>query len=162
MKTLRNVALLAIPLLLAACGGGGGGDGGSTASVPPTPPVTGSSPTIVASSTVQNLCEKPRSGNATDRQGTLLNELTWVRSWIDETYLWYQEVPSTYLPQNFSTPVAYFDVLKTNAITASGKPRDQFHFTYTTAEWEASNKGIELATACCWPSARPRRRARPW
>ena len=144
MKTLRNVALLAIPLLLAACGGGGGGDGGSTASVPPTPPVTGSTPTIVASSTVQNLCEKPRSGNATDRQGTLLNELTWVRSWIDETYLWYQEVPSTYLPQNFSTPVAYFDVLKTNAITASGKPRDQFHFTYTTAEWEASNKGIEL------------------
>ena len=144
MKTLRTVSLLAAPLLLllSACGGGGGG--GSAVSETTTPPVSGVTPTIVAANTVQNLCEKPRSGNATDRQGTLLNELTWVRSWIDESYLWYKEVPTTYLPQNFSTPIAYFNVLKTSAVTASGKPKDQFHFTYTTAEWEASLKGVEL------------------
>ena len=144
MKTLRTVSLLAAPLLLllSACGGGGGG--GSAVSETTTPPVSGVTPTIVAANTVQNLCEKPRSGNATDRQGTLLNELTWVRSWIDESYLWYKEVPTSYLPQNFSTPIAYFNVLKTSAVTASGKPKDQFHFTYTTAEWEASLKGVEL------------------
>lgn len=146
MKTLRTVSLLAAPLLLllSACGGGGGGSSAVSEVPPTTPPVSGVTPTIVASNTVQNLCEKPRSGNATDRQGTLLNELTWVRSWIDESYLWYKEVPTTYLPQNFSTPIAYFNVLKTSAVTASGKPKDQFHFTYTTAEWEASLKGVEL------------------
>jgi len=143
----RPLFALAAPvfLILSACGGGGGSstavsNGGAT---PPTT-TTPATPTIVASSTVQNLCEKPRSGNATDRQGTLLNEQTWVRSWIDESYLWYKEVPTNLLPQNYSTPVAYFDVLKTNATTASGKPKDQFHFTYTTAEWEASLKGVEF------------------
>ena len=134
------VTVMAAPLLmlLSACGGGGGGS--SAAPVPDS----GGNALIVAASSVQNLCEKPRSGNAVDRQGSLLNEQTWVRSWIDETYLWYQEVPTTYLPQNFATPIAYFDVLKTPASTASGKPKDQFHFTYTTAEWEASLKGVEF------------------
>ena len=151
MKTLRDVTLLAAPLLvlLGACGGGGGSSSVSDTATPPasttpTPGSGGATATIVASNTVQNLCEKPRSGNGTDRQGTLLNELTWVRSWIDESYLWYKEVPTTYLPQDFSTPIAYFKVLKTPAVTASGKPKDQFHFTYTTAEWEASLKGVEL------------------
>ena len=143
MKSMHLFALAApVLLVLSACGGGGGGGSGAAAdNGGVTPPTT---QTIVASSTVKNFCEKPRSGNATDRQGTLLNEQTWVRSWIDENYLWYKEVPTTYLPQNFSTPIAYFDVLKTNAITASGKPKDQFHFTYTTAEWEASNQGVEM------------------
>lgn len=143
MKSIRLFALTApVLLVLSACGGGGGssnaGNGGTT------PPTGSATPTIVASSTVRNLCEKPRSGNATDRQGTLLNEQTWVRSWIDENYLWYREVPTIYRPQDFSTPVAYFDVLKTTAVTASGKPKDRFHFTYTTAEWEASLEGVEF------------------
>lgn len=150
MKSMRLFALAApVLLVLSACGGGGGS--GSTAvsnggTTPPTTttPTTPTTSTIVASATVQNRCEKPRSGNATDQQGTLLNEQTWVRSWIDETYLWYKEVPTNLLPQNYSTPVAYFDVLKTSATTASGKPKDQFHFTYATAEWEASLKGVEF------------------
>ena len=146
MRSLR-LSALAVPLLapllvlLSACGGGGGG--GDNAAV--APPVTPTGPTaLVASSTVENRCEKPRSGSSVDKQGTLLDELTWVRSWIDETYLWYREVPTTYLAQNFSTPKAYFDVLKTTATTASGKPKDQFHFTYSTAEWEGSLNGVEL------------------
>lgn len=138
MRSLR-LSCLAIPLavMLSACGGGG--------SAPATTPVTSTGPTtLVASSTVANRCEKPRPGSSVDGQGTLLDELTWVRSWIDETYLWYREVPTTYQPQSFATPIAYFDVLKTTATTASGKPKDQFHFTYTTAEWEASLNGVEL------------------
>jgi len=131
---------LALALLLSACGGGGGSD-----SAPVVPPVAPTGPTaLVAASTVVNRCAAPRSGSSIDKPGTLLDELTWVRSWIDETYLWYREVPTSYLPQSFATPKAYFDVLKTTATTASGKPKDQFHFTYTTAEWEASLNGVEL------------------
>ena len=142
MSSLR-LASLAVPLLvlLSACGGGGGG----SSSPAVVPPVTPTGPTaLVASSTVANRCEKPRGGSSVDRQGSLPDELTWVRSWIDETYLWYREVPATYQAQSFATPVAYFNVLKTTATTASGKPKDRFHFTYTTAEWEASQNGIEL------------------
>ncbi|MEG1328344.1 MAG: PDZ domain-containing protein, partial [Janthinobacterium sp.] len=140
MHSLRFSAL-AVPLvlLLSACGGGGGDSG------PAAPPVTPTGPTaLVASATVANRCEKPRTGSSVDLPGTLLDELTWVRSWIDETYLWYREVPTTYQPQSFSTAKAYFDVLKTTATTASGQPKDRFHFTYTTAEWEASLNGVEL------------------
>ena len=137
---LARPVVLSIALLLSACGGGGGSD--STAVVPP---VTPTGPTaLVAASTVANRCEAPRSGSSIDKPGTLLDELTWVRSWIDETYLWYREVPTTYQPPSFSTPIAYFDVLKTTATTASGQPKDRFHFTYTTAEWEASLNGVEL------------------
>ncbi|MDO8068044.1 S41 family peptidase [Janthinobacterium sp. SUN206] len=141
MSSLRFSAL-AVPLvlLLSACGGGGGGSD----SAPVVPPVTPAGPAaLVASSTVENRCAAPR-GSSIDKPGTLLDELTWVRSWIDETYLWYREVPTTYQAQSFATPVAYFDVLKTTAMTASGKPKDQFHFTLPTTEWEASLNGVEL------------------
>ena len=38
----------------------------------------------------------------------------------------------------------YFDLLKTTATTPSGNPKDQFHFTYSTAEWVAlSQSGVE-------------------
>jgi carboxyl-terminal processing protease len=140
MSSLRFPTLaLPVILLLSACGGGGGD------SAPVVPPVTpAGSTTLVASSTVANRCEKPRNGSSIDKPGTLLDEQTWVRSWIDETYLWYREVPTAYLPQSFSTPIAYFNVLKTTATTASGKPKDQFHFTVPTAEWEDSLNGVEL------------------
>ncbi|TNC76021.1 peptidase S41 [Janthinobacterium lividum] len=145
MHSLRlRCLVVSLGFVLSACGGGGG----SSDSAPVVPPVTPTGPTgptaLVASSTVANRCEAPRSGSSIDKPGTLLDEQTWVRSWIDETYLWYREVPTTYLPQSFATAKAYFDVLKTTATTASGKPKDQFHFTYTTAEWEASLNGVEL------------------
>ncbi|WP_425252819.1 S41 family peptidase [Janthinobacterium sp. NFX145] len=143
MPALR-LSSLAVPLvlLLSACGGGGGGGSDSAPVVPPLTPV---GPTaLVASSTVANRCEAPRSGSSIDKSGSLLDEQTWVRSWIDETYLWYREVPTTYQPQSFTTAKAYFDVLKTTATTASGKPKDQFHFILSTAEWEDSLNGVEL------------------
>lgn len=146
MHSLRlRCLVVSLGFVLSACGGGGGGSSDSAPAVPPVTPTGPTGPTaLVASSTVVNRCEAPRSGSSIDKPGTLLDEQTWVRSWIDETYLWYREVPTTYLPQSFATAKAYFDVLKTTATTASGKPKDQFHFTYTTAEWEASLNGVEL------------------
>ena len=79
---LARPVVLSIALLLSACGGGGGGS--DTAAV--VPPVTPTDPAaLVAASTVANRCEAPRSGSSIDKPGTLLDELTWVRSWIDET-----------------------------------------------------------------------------
>lgn len=61
---------------------------------------------------------------------------TWVRSYMDEAYLWYRDVPQVN-PANFSTPTAYFDALLVTTPTASGKPRDEFSFTFDTAAWDA-------------------------
>jgi carboxyl-terminal processing protease len=129
---------------LNACGGGGGGT-----PPPPPPPASGFEP----SSTYAAQCVSPRAAGAIDPftnaaygdvAGTATEEKNWVRSWIDETYLWYSEVPK---PSAASYPnaLAYFDVLKTSATTASGAPKDRFHFTYNTADWVAlSQSGVEL------------------
>jgi C-terminal processing protease CtpA/Prc len=143
-------------LVLVSCGGGGGG-GGIT-----TPPANG----LVAASGVAARCAAPRPSSAgtpfPDVQGSLLDEKTWVRSWIDETYLWYPDVrglsTATLNPANYVDPITYFKGLKSPAITASGKPKDQFHFVYNTADWTALvssgtswGYGFELAALATTP-----------
>jgi len=146
MKQLSSSALaLTLSLTLAACGGGGGGGSASGAAPAPSSssasaPIA-SSPEIVSSKTVAGMCAAPRRGSS-DRYGNLSDEKRWVRSWIDETYLWYDEVPA--LKQaDYATPEDYFNVLKTSAITASGKLKDRFHFTADTADWEAASERNE-------------------
>ena len=162
---------LAALLMLAACGGGGGspgiGDRTPVTQQPSTPaPVTGQgqatpedlNPNLLsAASTYANLCAKPRSGvDASgraypDRQGLLLDELKFLRAFTNESYLWYDEVPNTFRMATFTDPVAYFNVLKTPAITASGKAKDEYHFTYPSAEWDAmQNEGIDLGYGITW------------
>jgi hypothetical protein len=44
-----------------------------------------------------NHCVAPRSDPSYgDQQGTLTAEMAWVRSYIDETYLWYADVPDAH------------------------------------------------------------------
>jgi hypothetical protein len=88
-------------------------------------------------------CDVPRSGTDPisgdpyrDKPGTTMDEKLWVRSWIDELYLWYDEVPNLDASR-VTTPIQYFSALKTYNTTPSGKPKDQFHFTYDTAAWES-------------------------
>lgn len=127
--------------LLGGCGGGGGGDA-------PVPPPGPKGPTWVqgqfaAESTFAALCVSPRTGidpgtakAYPDAQGTLLDELNWLRSWTNDLYLWFDEVQDQN-PASFATDASYFTALKTTALTASGNPKDKFHFTYPTATWEA-------------------------
>lgn len=96
----------------------------------------------------QNLCAAPRTPDSThfyypDRQGTLDDEKTFLRLWSDETYLWYDEIPAAD-PAAHATAPAYFDVLKTPQLTVAGKPKDRYHFTYTTAEYEELARGVSL------------------
>ena len=97
------------------------------------------------------LCQNPRAGTDPvsgdaypDAQGTTLDENNWLRSWSNELYLWYSEIPDLD-PASYSTTAAYFDVLKTSAATATGTPKDHFHFTYDTAVWEQlSQSGTDV------------------
>jgi C-terminal processing protease CtpA/Prc len=102
-------------------------------------------------------CASPRTGidpitgkAYPDKQGSLNDEKIWLRGWIDDFYLWYHEVPAVD-PSQYSTAIAYFMALKTQAITASNKPKDQFHFTYDTAVWEQlSQSGVEAGYGATW------------
>jgi len=151
-----GVALFMVAGVLTACGGGGGSSGAVTAGTAapagpvaadpaPTSPDTGEvpdAPPVLISDALSGRCAAPRSGTdpATgrayvDRPGTLDDEKRWVHDWIDETYLWYDEVPTTYRASDFSGPIPYFDVLRTTAVTASGQWKDRFHYTYDSAVW---------------------------
>jgi C-terminal processing protease CtpA/Prc len=143
---MKKVIAIAVSILLVACGGGGDGAGPSTAGL------------VAPSVTLANLCAAPRS-NTVDRQGTVGDEMAYLRSFVDETYLWYKDVPSNLLAANYATPQAYFDVLKTTARTASGALVDQFHWSQTTASWNEATSGISQDYGIQWAaqaSAPPR------
>lgn len=65
-----------------------------------------------------------------------MDELLWVRSFVNETYLWPDEVPDPD-PAGYSDPQAYFSVLKTSEITASGKQKDEFSWSQDAEQYYA-------------------------
>lgn len=140
--SLKILAVMSLIGLLNACGGGGGG---ST----PTSSDTGTLVFASAASLAQQ-CVAPRAGTA-DSQGSIDAEKSWVRSFMDETYLWYKDVPVVNAA-NFTlagngnsvlrTMDAYLQALKTKNTTASGKLVDQFSFTVLTADLQNLQSGI--------------------
>ncbi|MGJ7918804.1 S41 family peptidase [Massilia sp. LXY-6] len=159
-------------VLLSGCGGGGGGSSASTGApvgntpAPPSVPTDPTTPPTTATPAdpiptdfmnYQNLCAKPRTGVDAqgyafpDRQGTLQDEMKFLRGWSDRYYLWYDEIPTTIRMADYTNTLDYFAALKTPALTAAGKPKDRFHFTYTTAEWDAlSRAGEEVGYGLTW------------
>lgn len=124
--------------LLASCGGGGASSssGGTSIGLP-------------SSSSLAEQCAAPRPAGTIDPiakapygdvPGSLDTEKAFLRSWIDETYLWYQDVrglPATTLDRtNYATPLDYFNALKTPLNDAAGQPKDKFHFIYPTTTWD--------------------------
>lgn len=144
MEGFRYATLLSALVLLSACGGGGGGGSSS-------PATTWQAGQFADAGQFANQCLRPRGGNQyPDVAGSVLDENNWLRSWSHETYLWYDEILDRN-PGNHDNPLAYFDLLKTEAITASGTPKDQFHFTMPSDEWNAqSQSGVALGYGMQW------------
>jgi len=122
---------------LAGCGGGSSGDAAPTAD--------------------PQHCAAPRSPGTLDEngqaygdvQGSVADEKAWVRGWIDNTYLWYQDVRnlsvSTLDPTRYSTA--------TGVVTASPVP--------SSLSWRSSGS----TRAPSWAprsGASPRSRWVPW
>ncbi|CAB9493763.1 S41 family peptidase [Alteromonas macleodii] len=160
--TYSSVALAVTISLLTGCGGGGGSSSNTPVATTPTTPVT-SEPEWEAGvyepqSDFIAKCETPRTGidpftgsAYPDTQGTAMDEKLWLRSWTNDTYLWYDEVDDND-PENFSV-LAYFNQLKTNELTPSGTPKDNFHFSQDTAEYnELSQSGISSGFGFDWES----------
>jgi C-terminal processing protease CtpA/Prc len=145
---------------LTACGGGSNSSGPAPT---PTPTPTGPSwqPGVFASaSSLEAKCESPRTGvdpftgqQYPDVAGSSLEEKLWLRSWTNETYLWYDEVDDNN-PANYSV-LGYFDQLKTTATTPSGTPKDNFHFYQPTDEYnELTQSGVASGYGFDWEFVR--------
>lgn len=153
----RRGFIASIAIGLAACSGSGSTDGtanpfNSGNGNPPNQSPGGTwTPGVYqpyASFAAQ--CASPRGAPYPDTQGSVLTENNWLRSWTNHLYLWYSEVPDLN-PASYTSPLTYFDLLKTSATTASGQPKDKFHFTYSTAEWESlSQSGVEAGYGIEW------------
>lgn len=140
-----------VGLVLAACGGGGSSgfvedfaDGGWTPGVFPS------------ADTFAARCVNPRTGidpasglPYRDVAGTRTDENNFLRSYSNDTYLWYDEIVDRD-PALFATP-DYFDLLKTEATTPSGNPKDRFHFSLPTDEWfRQSTSGAAAGYGAQW------------
>lgn len=147
------LALSIAVLTLSACGGGSGGPVGDSvtqfSSSSSAPAKSGWVAGAYKSSAVfDNLCEAPRVGYSKytgvafpDKKGTATDEKNFLRSWSYETYLWFDELADLD-PGLYGTPVAYFDLLKTNKVTSSGSLKDNFHFSEPTESAEAWESGV--------------------
>ncbi|GAB3267453.1 S41 family peptidase [Chitinimonas naiadis] len=144
----------ALATMLAACGGGGGGTTGSGTGTGTTPPVSS-----VRAQTCSPNNPYRQDALAATSVGTLNDEKRWLQDYFDRQYLWYREVPvvnadaSAYSDdrQVYNSLDNYFEALKTPALTASGKRRDAFSFTYPTRDWNAlSQSGTSLGYGIEW------------
>jgi carboxyl-terminal processing protease len=155
---LVHAALGALILLVAGCGGG------DSMSPPVTAPPVGNAykpGEFLAASTFAAQCKTPRTGTDPvtrkpypDKAGSTTLENYWLRSWSNDLYLWYNEIPDRD-PSLTSDTLTYFDLLKTSALTPSGAAKDKFHFTYDTAAWEAlSGSGEAIGYGIDWEVVR--------
>jgi hypothetical protein len=146
---MRIYLAMAVLSVLTACGGGSGGSkpafvpvstGGGTTTTPSSGWVAGQYDSI---SSLEGFCASPRpSGEYSDLQGNITDENFWIRSFSNDTYLWYRELDDID-PGTVDSTAEYFDLMKTDAVTPSGNAKDQFHFTYDTEEWKLlSQSGI--------------------
>jgi len=133
-KKLTSEALLFTTILLTACGSGD--DSSSDNSYP-----TWTQGVFASESNFKNRCENPRIGADIkgdayeDVAGSKLYEKHWLRSWSNNTYLWYDEIIDSDISV-VDTPYEYFNTLRTTAVTHSGQAKDRFHFAQNTAEYE--------------------------
>ena len=164
-SSLRELTIAALVISsVTACGGSGSSNTTPESSVTPPPPPVSETPSepdwqagvYEPESNFINQCESPRSGidpfsgnSYPDEAGTAMDEKLWMRSWTNDTYLWYDEVDDND-PANFSI-AAYFDQLKTTELTPSGTPKDNFHFSRATEEYNTlTQTGVSSGYGVEW------------
>jgi carboxyl-terminal processing protease len=148
---IRHLAIsLAAIALLAACGGASGPDNDAPGDNNPKGINDQDESQIkqvyAPSAQLANTCVTPASG---EKQGTVNDEKSWVRSFVDERYLWYKDVPYVDASK-YTSAAAYFEVLKTPAKNSAGKDLDRFHWSESIEETNRYNSGVSLDYGIKW------------
>ncbi|MDO4636664.1 MAG: S41 family peptidase [Lautropia sp.] len=140
-----NLRVLAISALLAtgltACGGGGGGHR--------EPLGEGASGQFAQQCAPDNKLARDNAGRLLKdyREGTRLTELSFVHAYLQENYLWYDEVPMLSPDLPAYRQVGYqegmtnwFKAQLSSKLNPDGLRRDRFSFAMPTAEWTAQSR----------------------
>jgi carboxyl-terminal processing protease len=151
MPRVRAAAVAFVAALVAAgCGGGGGNPGACLSGSPQTcsaavdPPAPAPAPS--ASSQLAEIC-------------TLDGIKRFTRAYLDETYLWYREIPSID-PAPYTNIGRYFFDLLTPALDSSGQRKDRFSFLALSADADSLLTGTITAYGVRWElDAQGRQRA---
>jgi carboxyl-terminal processing protease len=129
--------------ILVSCGGGGGSSSASS-NTPPvvtppvvTPPAVTPPAVLPASATLANMCT------------TVAAEQKYVRSYLNENYLWYREIPAVDAALH-STVSSYFNALLVTTPDSNGLPKDQFSFTVSTADADSFSSGVNVGYGVEW------------
>ncbi|WP_181259231.1 S41 family peptidase [Pseudoduganella armeniaca] len=164
MKLLTTALGAAMLAALAGCGGDDPAQSGGIRPVEPppivpeqpviVPPVDPAQPPVPPPLTAIEEIGKYRQHCAdappdSPQAGTVDDEKRFLRAWLGESYLWYRELPALDLAA-YATAVSYFDAMKTPLTTASGKPKDQYHFSYTEARWAELSRGGQTGYGLTW------------
>ncbi|WP_196139364.1 S41 family peptidase [Aliikangiella sp. G2MR2-5] len=149
-----TVSVIVVTALLSFSGCGGGG--GLNDTPDPSTSTSWTQGVFADESQFKNLCQSPRSGTDLngdafpDIQGTTAHENHFLRSWSNNTYLWYSEIPDLN-PNLYDSPTDYFALLKTSATTQSGSAKDNFHFYMDTAEYQQlTQSGVSVSYGIEW------------
>ena len=132
-----------LPLALACVAAAGmllGCGGGSSVNSP-------ASPVLPQASSLPNLCAQPTGAN--EKQGSVEDEKAWVRSFVDERYLWYKDVPGLD-PKDYASAELYFEDLKTPAKNKAGGDLDRFHWSETKEVYEQYTNGTAVDYGIDW------------
>ena len=163
-SSFAKIGLVTFTLIITGCGGGGG-----SSPAPYVPPAggSGSDSDWVAGqyddwreTSMRNICESPRTtGGYSDTQGTVTDENNWLRSYSNDTYLWYSELPDID-PSTISSTEVYFDRMKTDGLSPTGNAKDQFHYSQNTEEYNQYYSGVSAGYGVRFfiiESSRPRK-----
>ena len=154
-----SIAIALTATVLTGCGGGSSsnntGNTGNTGNTVIEPTWTAGQ--YDPASNFVNKCETPRTGtdpfeNAPypDQAGTAMHEKMFLRSYTDETYLWYDEVEDND-PKSFSSVADYFAQLKTDATTASGDLKDKYHYSESYEDYKKeADSGVVSGYGVRW------------
>lgn len=147
----RGLGLLVFAAFVTACGGDGGNGSGYDSVLGAA--FEGSESEFEVFEPwlrLRNICENPRSR---DRRGTATDEKNFLRSFSNDTYLWYDEIDYVNPADSRYSVAEYFDLMKSFERTPSGNLKDRFHFSQNTEQYLASTRqgtyagyGFTLAT----------------
>ena len=143
MKSLIKIFFLS--LVITSCGGGSDSPQNLMTAIPFT---SWQKDLFLPADNFRNKCLIPRTGinpfsntNYPDIKGERLDENNFLRSYSNNTYLWYDEIVDEN-PEPYDTS-EYFQLLKT--------PNDRFHFSLPSDEWyQLSQSGIEIGYGAAW------------
>lgn len=148
MKSILKFLFLS--LVITNCGGGTNESENLSQFVyePSIPLTIWQKDVFLPASNFKNKCSIPRTGinpstntSYPDTKGQRLDENNFLRSYSNNTYLWYDKIVDEN-PEPFLT-TEYFQKLKT--------PEDRFHFSIPTNEWyQLSQSGIEIGYGASW------------